>query len=858
MKNKYSIVSSQVWLLLVWAMIFAQSTQAQTPTIQWQRVLEPGSTSRVLGVKATNGGYAVINLGRVIRLSDSGSTLWETSFPTSIELPVRNFAESIVALPDGGFVALVRGYSQWSLARLNADGTIAWIKPFSSVSDGSTSFSDTNISVEIAQNGGYLVVNNYLAGREGSYTRVFTFDADGNRNGEKGIPNLYPGQSRPYTVTNKIIRTTDGGYIQVGVGNNRDTPQQAIVTKLDAQFNIIWQNFYGAPALEDIIPNPFANGSYIAVGPDGSSATRVINIGSNGEANGVALLPKRLPNTTSTIIAGQNPLSYAVLDVVNERGGDLRLQSFNAQNQVVSVKTLGGSSAEIVNNIVSIDNGGYLVIGRTTSTDGDVQGKVSSDLVPWVVLLKAAPTTTLTLSEPTYNCATGAITFNTSGGDGSPITYFAPGITRSSVTSNTGTVEQGLRNDPKPITIQATQSGQTVSYTFYLGAYCNSTPLLPPVVVKPISDITMRLGESVPLIGLQEYFRDPTSRTHYRPFLRFSATGVPPGIQLSDGSQLGSPNAYFIGSPTTTGVYTVTVTAINIFITEGNNSVSTTFKFTVVDQPVNPPTGGTLALTQPMYNCQTGAITFNTTGGDGSPITYFAPGITRSSVTSNTGTVEQGLRNDPKPLLIQATQSGYTASYTFNFGAYCQNPEPPKPPTGGALTLLAPTYNCATGAITFNTSGGNGSTIEYQAAGITGWTTNPNQFVDKESRTASDVQPFMLMARQGGNVVTYTWNLRATCGQARIASSESVSKLHLTILGNPTSETLRVRIEGAEGQSVGLQLTDLKGRLIEARQLESAQANQEQQFGLRQQPSGLLLLKATTATQTSSAKVIKQ
>ena len=61
----------------------------------------------------------------------------------------------------------------------------------------------------------------------------------------------------------------------------------------------------------------------------------------------------------------------------------------------------------------------------------------------------------------------------------------------------------------------------------------------------------------------------------------------------------------------------------------------------------------------------------------------------------------------------------------------------PNPPIGGSLALIAPTYNCATGAFTFNTSGGNGSPIEYQAPGITGWTTNPNQFVDRESRTAT-------------------------------------------------------------------------------------------------------------------------
>ncbi|WP_232074256.1 hypothetical protein [Spirosoma aureum] len=80
------------------------------------------------------------------------------------------------------------------------------------------------------------------------------------------------------------------------------------------------------------------------------------------------------------------------------------------------------------------------------------------------------------------------------------------------------------------------------------------------------------------------------------------------------------------------------------------------------------------------------------------------------------------------------------------------------------LTLLAPTYNCQSGAFHFNTSGGDGSPIEFRAApGITGWTTNPDQFVDKESRTANDVKPFTLEARQNGITVTYNWDLRAHC-----------------------------------------------------------------------------------------------
>jgi hypothetical protein len=260
-----------------------------------------------------------------------------------------------------------------------------------------------------------------------------------------------------------------------------------------------------------------------------------------------------------------------------------------------------------------------------------------------------------------------------------------------------------------------------------------------------------------------------------------------------------------------------------------------------------------LTLTTPAYNCATGAITFNTRGGDGSPITFIAPGIIRTSLLASTGTVERELRNDPKPILIQATQNGQTTSLLFDFGAYCQ-----QLPTNGPLALVAPTYDCATGAIRFNTTGGDGSPIEYAAAGITGWTTGPNQFVDRESRMASDVQPFTLLARQGGVVVSYVWNLKVACGRARQGAPETGSGLSVRVLGNPVNDVLRVMIEGVAGQSLDVRLVDLSGHLVESRVLELTEDTNCQQFDLRKQRVGLLLLRVSSGTQSRTVKIVKQ
>ena len=80
-----------------------------------------------------------------------------------------------------------------------------------------------------------------------------------------------------------------------------------------------------------------------------------------------------------------------------------------------------------------------------------------------------------------------------------------------------------------------------------------------------------------------------------------------------------------------------------------------------------------LYLLQPTYLCPSGFITFNTIGGDGTTITYSTTGVALSSPNSNTGVVEEAWRTNPNsgPVIIQATQSNVTVSYTFDILTYC-------------------------------------------------------------------------------------------------------------------------------------------------------------------------------------------
>lgn len=136
--------------------------------------------------------------------------------------------------------------------------------------------------------------------------------------------------------------------------------------------------------------------------------------------------------------------------------------------------------------------------------------------------------------------------------------------------------------------------------------------------------------------------------------------------------------------------------------------------------------GQPLVVLEPIYDCQTGAITLRTSGGDGTPITFTVPGVRRSSPTSTTGVVEAGLRNDPKPILITAEQSGAKAVYEFNFAAYCNSQRArlssDEPGTGLQITTLG--NPIATDWVEVEVRGVQGQSLKLQVNNTLGESTS--------------------------------------------------------------------------------------------------------------------------------------
>ncbi len=481
--------------------------------------IAPNSTGGI-GLIGSEFGTGTFLYGQ-LDIGGNGSLSGNPQINDFVQLPRtfnnQTFYEDMVGTPDGGFVLLVT-------------------------------------SVELSAKS-IVFVRKYAANSQTVWTKTIAFPTPNPATPDRSL-----------TRGRTIINTPDGGFLLAGFYNttgNPAAPQSGWVAKLNGEGDVVWQKLLdGLPtnagpgsiaamqSVSDAMLAADGNGYALAgvgMGPSslGSSlATALVELNADGSFKRARAVGTDPNPPTQTSIARYSSGGQDYYAVGTSTGGQPQILLVNPNTlNVANQRTFTNSPAFGALTALAVAGDGSLVFNTANSA---------------LVKLRAETPGGFALLQPTYNCQTGAITFNTSGGDGSPIIYSAPGIMRGSPTSNSGTVEAGLRADPKTIPITGTQNGQTSTIVFDLAAFCSATP-------------------------------------------------PPPGFNL-------------------------------------------------------------LA---PTYNCQTGAITFNTSGGNGSPITFSAPGIARSSATSNVGTVEAGLRADPKTIPITAMQNGQTSAFVFDLPGLC-------------------------------------------------------------------------------------------------------------------------------------------------------------------------------------------
>ncbi|WP_080237662.1 putative Ig domain-containing protein [Spirosoma rigui] len=233
-------------------------------------------------------------------------------------------------------------------------------------------------------------------------------------------------------------------------------------------------------------------------------------------------------------------------------------------------------------------------------------------------------------------------------------------------TQQAGPYTLNLYTDNPVISLQATQTGSTAPatyrYNWLAGCGTTTTPSpanRAPVVGSGVASQTATVGQGYTLVIPAGTFTDPDGDA-----LSLSATGLPAGLSFA-GSTL-------TGTPSTTGVSTVNLTAVD----PAGLSATLSFTLTVVPTTGNPPSADFAITTVGTLQCEVisagqrrVSFTPQYSGVSGSPISFSV--VNELSPTTAPGPYSLTLYTDNPTITLQAQQGSSVASYRYEWLAAC-------------------------------------------------------------------------------------------------------------------------------------------------------------------------------------------
>lgn len=200
-----------------------------------------------------------------------------------------------------------------------------------------------------------------------------------------------------------VLVTTDGGYLMSGGTvsfdgdisfNHPGTPDFWLV-KLDEAGNLQWERCLGGNGQDGATGAALANdGGYVVAGTTFSNDGDVTNnhgnrdfwvvkldgdgamqwqkaLGGSGEDQAMAITAA---NDGGFVVAGSTFSTDGDVTGIHGTGGtpDFWVVKLDSAGTLVWQKTLGGNSNEYAHAVISTNDGGYIVAGRTQSSSGDV------------------------------------------------------------------------------------------------------------------------------------------------------------------------------------------------------------------------------------------------------------------------------------------------------------------------------------------------------------------------------------------------------------------------------------------------------------------------------------------------------
>lgn len=319
-----------------------------------------------LGTSKKNSYGEGINKGVVVlKLNSTGVIIWETFFSGSLQNANYANGGELVQTQDGGYAivaigALVSGNdSDFLLTKLNSAGVITWQEDF-----GGSNY-DIPTSLKQTADGGYIMAG-YTISHNGDVVGgvhigglddywIVKVNSIGSIEWQKTIG------SNGVDRANSIEQTSDGGYIVVGNANSNSGDVSGVygnsdfwIAKLSSTGTIQWQKAYG--------------------GDGGDYAFKIVKTADLGY-----------------IIAGYTASNNSGYATGSQGGSDAWVVKINALGNFQWQKRVGGTASDFSYSITQSNDGGFVMVGSTRSTNFINGNAVVNNGNADVLLLKFTP-----------------------------------------------------------------------------------------------------------------------------------------------------------------------------------------------------------------------------------------------------------------------------------------------------------------------------------------------------------------------------------------------------------------------------------------------------------------------------------
>lgn len=368
--------------LLIASVIHLPGVVAQIPELEWQAAYGGSDGELCLGgCQAEDGGYVAVGFTEsfssdfqsmyLVKTDAMGDTLW-----TRVIRDIRGSrACSVQGTEDGGFIVAGRcvnnsdsGYLQNDILMMKFDGAgnLTWTRNYGSIDQD-----EGASSIELTFDGGYICVGSrsyrnsyrkdiYLVRTDSSddtlWTRTF-----GTENSDHG---------------KSIQQTSDGGFIITGSTNSIDSNRSdLLLMKIDSNGSITWTRNYGGNSYESgQCVQQTMDGGYIVAGTTGSfgagmSDVFVVRTSFNGDTLWTRVFGGIDDDWGNAILETSfgNFLVASTSQSFGPGNASIYLIRINDLGDTLWTTTLGGSGQDWCSDICQTRDGGFLLVGNTSS-----------------------------------------------------------------------------------------------------------------------------------------------------------------------------------------------------------------------------------------------------------------------------------------------------------------------------------------------------------------------------------------------------------------------------------------------------------------------------------------------------------